>query len=158
MMLDPEAHHKLREMVNRNNSIIRDQRRCENLLKDYFPNHREAEVLAIALRQGVPVALIERPTYLSGNHFAKHIQRRLQDDCGLEQSAAEWAVSTWAAALAVDVTPSADPPSEEMETGHATPGIGSMTVVVAQETPFELALEVGLSQIEALTKSFWRMA
>lgn len=92
--------------------VATDPKRCEALLKDLLLNSfkREINALVSAAREGVPSEL-RQPT--GGTPLPAVIvqqTRKLHDDLGLDQSLAEWAVKTWAAALGVKLSV-ANPPA-----------------------------------------------
>ncbi len=95
---------KLIEIVARyGREVINSPRRCEGLLRDYAPKYRrEIAVLVVALEERVPAELL---AYKSGavprSALLLRMAQRLHDDVALEETAARWAVESWALALGV---------------------------------------------------------
>ncbi|MFM9965233.1 MAG: formylglycine-generating enzyme family protein [Planctomycetaceae bacterium] len=87
--------------------VASDPKRCEALLKDLLSNgfRREVNVLVSAVREGVPSEL-RQPS--GGAPLAAVVvqqARKLHEELGFDQSLAEWAVQSWAAALGTYVAP-----------------------------------------------------
>ncbi|MDQ3253551.1 MAG: pectinesterase family protein, partial [Acidobacteriota bacterium] len=95
---------KLIEIVARyGREVVNNPRRCEGLLRDYAPKYRrEIAVLVNALAERVPAELI---AYKSGTvpraALLLRMAQRLHDDVALDETAARWAVESWALALGV---------------------------------------------------------
>lgn len=92
----------LRRIIEKyGNSLSRDARRCENLLKDLCGSYRrEINVLTSAVEERIALDLIgegSMPRQLLLHKLAK----RLEDNRGITQESARWAVETWAFALGV---------------------------------------------------------
>jgi hypothetical protein len=95
---------KLIEIISRHGrEIINAPRRCEGLMRDYFPTHRrEIAVLSAALEERIPADLINSGKKLSpGAALLARLTARLHEDVAMEASAARWTVHTWALALGV---------------------------------------------------------
>jgi len=115
---------KLLKIIGRyGHALTREVRRCEALMRDYFPAHRrEIAVLTTALEERVPAELLSagnatvpRPVLL------KRLAQRLHDEVAMEERAARWAVHTWALALGA-ISPAeldALEASDERATAHA---------------------------------------
>lgn len=83
--------------------ICEDPRRVEALLRDLAAGHRrEIAVLVGAVREGVPSELLAAKNRVLPAVLGDRLVRMLQDNLGLADEVARWAVSTWASAL--DVT------------------------------------------------------
>ena len=95
---------QLRQIVARYGlEVCEDPRRVEALLRDLSGEHRrEIAVLAGAAREGVPAELLAAKDTAPAPVLAERLARMLQDNLGLADEAAQWAVATWASAL--DVT------------------------------------------------------
>ena len=95
---------KLIEIVARyGREVVNNPRRCEGLLRDYAPKYRrEIAVLVVALDERVPAELL---AYKSGavprSALLLRMAQRLHDDVALEETAARWAVESWALALSL---------------------------------------------------------
>lgn len=98
---------KLLEIVRRHGrGIVAEPRRCEGLMRDNFPAHRrEIAVLTSALEERVPAELLAAGAgQTPRNALLARLAARLRDDMAMEETAARWAVHTWALALGL-VTP-----------------------------------------------------
>jgi nitrous oxidase accessory protein NosD len=92
---------KLVEMIARHGpGLAYQHRRCEGLLRDYCSAYRrEVAVLASALRERVAADLLAAGNKLPREVALTKLVRRLQDNLAMEESAARWAVNSWALAL-----------------------------------------------------------
>jgi hypothetical protein len=93
---------KLLEIVRRHGrEIITEPRRCEGLMRDYFPAHRrEIAVLTSALEERVPAELLASgKSRMPLATLLARLAARLHNDVAMEASAARWTVHTWALAL-----------------------------------------------------------
>jgi hypothetical protein len=91
----------LKDLVRRyGESIAQDPFRCEALLRDTCGAcGREIFVLVSAVRQHVPLDLKLPRHNLPLSLMKGFMIKRLQDELGLSDEAARWAVETWAEAL-----------------------------------------------------------
>ena len=92
----------LRRIIEKyGNSLCGDARRCENLLKDLCGSYRrEINVLTSAVEERIALDLVAEgsmPRQLLLHKLAK----RLEDNRGITQESARWAVDTWAFALGI---------------------------------------------------------
>jgi hypothetical protein len=86
-------------------SLAYDPLRCEALLRDTCTHcNREIFVLVNAVRQQVPADLLSPRHSLPFPLFKGFLVKRLQDELGFSDEAAQWAVDTWSAALGLSVT------------------------------------------------------
>jgi tricorn protease-like protein len=94
---------KLREIILQyGRSLCDDPRRCEALLRDFCGQYRqEVSVLVSALKERVAADLLASPHSVPSAILLARLTKRLQDDLGLTQEAARWAVESWALALGV---------------------------------------------------------
>jgi parallel beta-helix repeat protein len=93
-------------IVQYGRSVCDDPRRCEGLLRDLCPDHRrEVFVLASALKERVAAELIASSAGVPYEMLLARLANRLQDNLGLAEDAACWAVETWALALGVISAP-----------------------------------------------------
>lgn len=112
---------KLRELIiEYGRSLCDDPRRCEALLKDYCGQHkREIFVLVSALNNRVAEDLINASAGVPPALVFGRLIQRLEDELGLAENAARWAVESWALALGMPVEsverprPAPEPPDVE---------------------------------------------
>jgi hypothetical protein len=100
--MNEQPRRKLRELVARHGqSVVGDARRFEGLLKDYSGEHRrEVSVLVSALEEQVPQDMLAAaPADTPRELLLARMARRLSDNRALSESAAAWAVNSWALAL-----------------------------------------------------------
>ena len=91
-------------------SLCDDPRRCEALLKDYCGQYkREIFVLVSALKNRVAEDLIKTSAGVPLALVMGRLIQRLEDELGLAESAARWAVESWALALGMPVVPTECP-------------------------------------------------
>jgi len=97
----------LKDLVQRyGESIAQDPFRCEALLRDTCGAcGREIFVLVSAVRQHVPLDLLAPRHNLPLSLMKGFMIKRLQDELGLSDEAARWAVETWADALGLSEKP-----------------------------------------------------
>ena len=98
-----EPREKLCELiVEYGRSLCADPRRCEALLKDYCGQYkREIFVLISALKNRVAEDLLKTSAGVPQTLLLARLIKRLEDELGLAETAAKWAVETWALALGV---------------------------------------------------------
>ncbi len=108
---------KLRELIiEYGRSLCDDPRRCEALLKDYCGQYkREIFVLVSALKNRVAEDLINASAGVPLALVLGRLIQSLEDELGLAENAARWAVESWALALGVTVS-SVEPPRPALET------------------------------------------
>jgi len=104
----------LKELVGRyGEALAHEPSRCEALLRDTCGScGREIFVLVSAVRQHVPLDLLTPHRNLPLPLMKGFMMKRLQDELGLSDEAARWAVDTWAEALGLS-----DPQVEEETNG-----------------------------------------
>lgn len=98
---------KLLEIIRRyGHGIINEPQRCEGLMRDNFPGHRrEIAVLTSALAERIPADLLAAgKSQTPRTALLARLAARLHDNVAMEESAARWAVHTWALALDI-ITP-----------------------------------------------------
>lgn len=84
------------------NALSEDSRRCNALLKDHCGQYkREIFVLVNALENRVGTELINASAGVPISLLLARLVKRLEDELGLSETAAKWAVETWALALGV---------------------------------------------------------
>ena len=103
---------KLRELiVQYGRSLCDDPRRCEALLKDYCGQYkREIFVLVNALKNRVAEDLNNTSAGVPPALVVGRLIQRLEDELGLAENAARWAVETWALALGIMPVESVEQP------------------------------------------------
>ena len=105
--MNNEVRQKLYELiVQYGRSLCDDPQRCQALLKDYCGKHkREIFVLVNALRNRVAEDLLKTSAGVPQSLLLGRLVRRLEDELGLAEDAAHWAVESWAFALSVLESP-----------------------------------------------------
>ena len=79
-------------------ALCDDPRRCEGLLRDFCGVcRREIHVLLAAIKEHVTADLLAQDALPRQMKFAR-LARRLQDNQGVTEMAAVWAVNSWALA------------------------------------------------------------
>jgi hypothetical protein len=85
-------------------SLCDDPRRCEGLLRDVCGEYkREIHVLVNALKERVVADLLGSRGGVPQEVLFARLSQRLQDNLGLTQDAAAWAIESWALALGVNL-------------------------------------------------------
>jgi hypothetical protein len=83
-------------------TLSEDPRRCGALLKDYCGQYkREIFILVNALENRVATELLNASAGVPEVVLLSRLSKRLEDELGLAETAAKWAVETWALALGV---------------------------------------------------------
>jgi hypothetical protein len=109
---------KLKEIIIQyGRSLCDEPQRCEGLLRDLCGKYqKEIAVLVGALKERVPADLLASQNSTPPVVFLARLTKKLQDNLGLAEEAARWAVESWALALGVissndlKTNPSSDPP------------------------------------------------
>lgn len=79
-----------------------DPQRCSGLLKDFCGVHRrEIHALVESIRERVPAELTAAPASIPPGVTISRLSVRLQDNLGLSETVAQWAVESWAIALEI---------------------------------------------------------
>ena len=105
-------------------TICDDPRRCENLLRDLCAQHkREIFALVSALKERVVADLISGRGTLPRQLSLNRLSKRMQENLGLSEEAARWAVESWAMALdqVVGTAVSAAAPPRQTAVRHYKP-------------------------------------
>ncbi len=132
-------------------SVIEDPDHCERLLRAICGEYRrEFFVLAGALREGVPAALLAAAPDVSRTSFLARLARELQDGLAVTEEAAHWAVEAWAVALGVvdlsdhvsTVTVALDGTGDYRSIGAALRAASSGTRVVIRPGRYEEGLVI----------------
>ncbi len=98
-----EPRQQLCQLIARyGRSLCDDSRRCRALLKDYCPTYKkEIFVLVHALDDGVCRTLLNTSAGAPLAIVLSRLSQQLQENLGLAEDAATWAVESWALALGV---------------------------------------------------------
>jgi hypothetical protein len=129
---------QLRQIIVRYGvEVCEDPRRVEGLLRDLAGQYRrEIAVLSGAAREGVPAELLASrngtpPLAVLGQRLAQ----MLQDNLGMADEAARWAVSAWAAALgmALDVPMPARPAAAQPVAGEVPASVRERAGILLAE-------------------------
>lgn len=102
MKLNDSVRKNLAEIYKENEKTAEDDKLCEAYLRDYCSEYRrEIAAIASAVRWGVPKSLRQMqnvpPATLRAN-----LAHRLEENCGLGEESALWAVDCWAAVVRPD--------------------------------------------------------
>lgn len=99
--MNEEARKILCEMIEHyGRGLCNDSRRCSALLKDHCGQYkREIFALISALEHGVTENLINAPSGTPSTILIPRLSKQLEDELGLAENVAKWAVETWALAL-----------------------------------------------------------
>src|SRR5215207_5895797 len=99
--MNEQPRQRLREIVARHGqTVVRDARRCEGLLRDYAAGHRrEVSVLVSALEEHVPLEMLAAPAGTPRELLLKRLAHRLSENRAISEPAAAWSVNSWALAL-----------------------------------------------------------
>ena len=94
---------KLKEIIIQyGRSLCDEPQRCEGLLRDLCGQYqKEIAVLVGALKERVPADLLASQNSTPPVVFLARLTKKLQDNLGLAEEAARWAVESWALALGV---------------------------------------------------------
>ena len=94
---------KLKEIIIQyGRSLCDEPQRCEGLLRDLCGKYqKEIAVLVGALKERVPADLLASQNSTPPVVFLARLTKKLQDNLGLTEEAARWAVESWALALGV---------------------------------------------------------
>jgi WD40 repeat protein len=123
--MDDLPRHKLRDLiVTHGPSLCKDPRRCEALLRDTCGSYkREIHVLVNALKSQLAEDLLGSRTGTPAELLYARLTTRLQDEQGLAENVALWAVDSWAFALGVITSLPSDtsvaPRSHATESGES---------------------------------------
>jgi hypothetical protein len=93
----------LRDLIAKyGRDLCSDAGRCEGLLRDLCGSYRrEINILVSALEERVPLDLLAAHNSVPRELLLARLTKRLEDQLGLTEEAAQWAVDSWALALGV---------------------------------------------------------
>lgn len=87
-------------LIKHGRSPLTDPRLCENLLKDYCPEHKEEiALLALAVRERIATDLLLSQDGLQRDLLRALLVKRLRKAQALSEGDARWAVESWAVAI-----------------------------------------------------------
>lgn len=87
-------------LIKHGSSAITDARLCENLLKDYCPEHKEAiALLALAVKERIASDLLVSQEGLDRGLLRALLVKRLRKARTLSEGDARWAVESWGLAI-----------------------------------------------------------
>jgi len=101
--MDNKPQKVLCEMIAKHGiSLAEDRIRCSALLRDYCSAYKaEINILTVSMEEQVPNLLTNWSSSASVDIVIARLVKRLQDDRGLTEEKARWAVESWALALGV---------------------------------------------------------
>jgi WD40 repeat protein len=99
--LDESVRTQLGEILVRHGRLpLTDAKLCENLLKDYCPEHKEEiALLALAVKERIASDLLVSQDGLHRDLLRTLLVKRLRKARSLHEGDARWAVDSWAAAI-----------------------------------------------------------
>jgi WD40 repeat protein len=87
-------------LIRHGRSPLTDAKLCENLLKDYCPEHKEAiALLALAVRERIASDLLVSQDGLDRGLLRALLVKRLRKAGSLNEGDARWAVESWGTAI-----------------------------------------------------------
>ena len=87
-------------LIRHGRSPLTDARLCENLLKDYCPEHKEAiALLSLAVRERIASDLLVSQDGLDRGLLRALLVKRLRKAGSLNEGDARWAVESWGTAI-----------------------------------------------------------
>ena len=97
---DEDVPRQLGEiLIKHGRSPLSDAKLCENLLKDYCPEHKEEiALLALAVKERIPSDLLVSQDGLEHDLLRALLVKRLRKSCSLNEGDARWAVESWSIA------------------------------------------------------------
>ncbi len=124
-MTDHPRQQLLYIITHYGRSICDEPKRCEALLKDLCPHHkREVFLLMSALREGVVKELLKPNQLLPIESIFRLMVQKLDENLGIAQHHAQWAVESWAFALGIKFNSAAIAPSPDKgKAGMGSPKI-----------------------------------
>jgi hypothetical protein len=112
--MDDSLRAKLRDLITQQGpDLVKDVERCGALVREACQNKKpESVILVQALQHEVPARLRDAATATFDAAVLESLSRSLQDEVGMSEPAARWAVSSWALALGLaDGTAAPAPPA-----------------------------------------------
>ena len=101
--MNDSVREKLQEIISQyGHSLCDEPQRCESFLRDFCgKDRREIFILIAALREGVATDLLNSSNGISQQLVSARLVKRLQDNLGIAEEFAIWAVDSWALALGI---------------------------------------------------------
>jgi uncharacterized membrane protein len=100
--MNDTARQKLSEIITKHGDNASNPRHCEGLLRDYCGQYpKEIFLLVNALHKGVASELIKSKNSVSQPIVLARLTRKLQDELGITEESALWAVDSWGLGLGV---------------------------------------------------------
>lgn len=129
------ARRKLSEIIARHGRSVVDQpRRCEGLLRDYCGAYRrEIAAIVTALEERVGADLLATNTGMPRAVLLNRLAQRLHDNSAIDNSAAKWAVNSWALALGI-VSSTELEALEQTQSAQSTVAAAALPPPVATQT------------------------
>lgn len=120
-------------LIKHGRSTLTDAKLCENLLKDYCPEHKEEiALLSIAVRERVASDLFVSQDGLQRDMLRALLVKRLRKAQSLSEGDARWAVESWSTAIRMlsrtESTPDPPPLSTDMHSNPSNPWTGTGTI------------------------------
>lgn len=102
-MTPEKIGQKLQEIIsNYGKEICLNRQRCKSLVKDLFPELKlETNLLIVAMDMDTVARLLDNQTAIPSEILIPQLIKHLQENAGISQNNAEWAVNTWAFALGI---------------------------------------------------------
>ena len=99
--MNDSVREKLQEIISQyGRSLCDEPKRCKSLLLDFCgKDRREIFILIAALKEGVATDLLNSSNSISQQLVSARLVKRLQDNLGIAEEFAIWAVDSWALAL-----------------------------------------------------------
>ena len=125
---------KLCEIITQyGQSVYDNPQRCEGLLRDFCGQYRkEIAVLIGALKDEVPSQLQALKNSVPHTILLARLKKRLEDNLGLGEEAATWAVESWALALGVI---SEEETRQNKNSVKVNPTVNPVTQPIQDQTP-----------------------
>ena len=121
-------------------SLGNDPKRCEGLLKDYCGEEkREILLIVNAAKEGIPEGLSGSQTNMPRELLIRNLIDRLQNNVGIEEKYAHWAVESWALALGVEF------PEISLKSNESSTPIPPKSPIAPPETPIVPTPKKGLN-------------
>ena len=121
-------------------SLGNDPKRCEGLLKDYCGEEkREILLIVNAAKEGIPEGLSGSQTNMPRELLIRNLIDRLQNNVGIEEKYAHWAVESWALALGVEF------PEISLKSSESSTPIPPEPPIAPPETPIVPTPKRGLN-------------
>ncbi|HKR21885.1 MAG TPA: hypothetical protein VJS17_04780, partial [Pyrinomonadaceae bacterium] len=112
-------------LIKHGRSTLTDAKLCENLLKDYCPEHKEEiALLSIAVRERIASDLFVSQDGLQRDLLRALLVKRLRKAQSLSEGDARWAVESWSTAIRMlsrSESPSPEEPPPNIDSNPSNP-------------------------------------